>query len=57
VVPAFEAGESEFATGDTAGTVKIWAECPACGDPSELLSLAREQVVSQLTPLERLAEQ
>jgi len=55
-VPAFDA-EGDFATGDTAGTVKIWAECPACGDAGALLNLARRQVVSQLTPLEQLAKQ
>jgi WD40 repeat protein len=55
--PAFDAGGSYFATGDAAGAVEIWAECPACGDPRLLLRTARSQVLSQLTPLEQAAKQ
>ena len=36
--------------------VKIWDECPAGGDPALLVRLGKRQVVSQLTPLERLAK-
>jgi len=57
IAPAFDAGGSSFATGDTAGTVKIWPECPACGDRTLLVHLARGQIVSQLTPLEQAAKQ
>jgi len=54
--PAFVDEGSDFATGDGAGTVKIWAECPACGDAPQLLQAARSRVLSQLTPPERAAE-
>jgi hypothetical protein len=57
VVPAFAAGTMTFATGDTGGTVKLWEECPACGDPSLLLTNGRRQRVRDLTPFERLAAQ
>ena len=33
IAPVFSSTGSTFATGDAAGTVKIWDECPACGDP------------------------
>ena len=56
VAPAFAAGTMTFATGDTAGTVKIWKECPACGNPTLLLTDGRRQLVSGLTPLEQAAE-
>ena len=56
IAPAFSAKGGIFATGDAAGTVRIWDECPACGDPALLLRLAKRQVVSQLTPLEQLAK-
>ncbi len=56
IAPVFGTKGSIFATGDAAGTVKIWDECPACGDPALLVRLGKDQVVSQLTPLERLAK-
>jgi len=56
VAPAFAVGTIAFATGDTTGTVKIWPECPACGDPNLLLTDGRRQLVSGLTPLEQVAE-
>ncbi|HLN05990.1 MAG TPA: WD40 repeat domain-containing protein, partial [Acidimicrobiales bacterium] len=57
IAPAFDSAGGDFATGDAVGTVKIWAECPACGDPALLVRLARDQIVSQLTPLEQAAKQ
>jgi WD40 repeat protein len=57
IAPAFDAGGGDFATGDSAGTVKIWAECPACGDPGLLMKIAKGRVVAQLTPLEQGAKQ
>jgi WD40 repeat protein len=57
IAPAFDTGGGDFATGDSAGTVKIWAECPACGDPSLLIKMAKDRVVTQLTPLEQAAKQ
>ncbi len=54
--PAFDAGGSDFATADASGTVKIWSECPACGDAPMLERLARSQVVTELTPMEQAAE-
>ena len=56
IAPVFGTKGSIFATGDASGTVKIWDECPACGDPALLVRLGKDQVVSQLTPLERLAD-
>jgi WD40 repeat protein len=55
ITPAFSLGD--FATGDTTGTVKIWVECPACGNARALISAARSQIVTQLTPIEQLAKQ
>jgi WD40 repeat protein len=42
VAPVFT-GEGDFASGDAAGTVKLWAECPECGDTAALLALARSR--------------
>jgi WD40 repeat protein len=55
IAPVFD-DEGDFATGDSTGTVKIWAECPDCEDARLLVGLAHRRVVSQLTPLERAAE-
>jgi hypothetical protein len=41
------------ATTDLYGVARVWQTCPACGDASGLLSLARTRVTRQLTPLER----
>ena len=56
IAPVFSARGGVFATGDAAGAVETWDECPACGDPALLVRLGRGRVVSQLTPLERLAK-
>lgn len=56
VTPAF-AANGEFATGDAAGSVEVWAECPACANAPLLMQDARSQVVSGLTPLEQAAKQ
>jgi WD40 repeat protein len=55
ITPAFQPVGTEFATGDAAGSIKIWPECPACGDPAALLRLARRAMVTELTPLELAA--
>ena len=47
VAPVFATRGSVFATGDAAGTVKLWEECPACGDPALLVHLGRNQVAVQ----------
>jgi WD40 repeat protein len=46
VAPAFDAVGGEFATGDADGTVRIWAECPACDDASSLVRLAKAQAAA-----------
>jgi WD40 repeat protein len=47
---------SQIVTVDFPGVVNLWDTCADCGDVSSLLVLAKQRVVSQLTPLELLAK-
>jgi WD40 repeat protein len=42
----------DVATTDLYGVARVWQTCPACGDASALLSIARTRVTRQLTRLE-----
>ena len=50
---AFSPDGRSLAVLDFAGTIHVWDACTACGNATELLAIAREQVTRQLTPEER----